>query len=55
MKSTVNRNWEGLTPGKKSHKFTFDQGTLMGGLAIIMFAYIIFRFFYPLIEKGVLW
>ncbi|MBU1822109.1 MAG: hypothetical protein KKG00_11450 [Bacteroidetes bacterium] len=55
MKEAVQRNWEGLTPGKKSQKLAFDQATLLGSLAIIIFAYIIFRFIYPLIDKGVLW
>jgi hypothetical protein len=55
MKEAIHRNWEDLTPGKKSQKVTLDQTTLLGSLAIIIFAYIIFRFIYPLIDKGVLW
>ncbi len=28
---------------------------LLGGLGLVIIAYIAFRFVYPLIEKGVLW
>ncbi|GAB2777347.1 hypothetical protein GCM10027275_20480 [Rhabdobacter roseus] len=51
----VQRNWEGLTPSKKSGRFALDQSTLLGGLSLLIFAYIIFRFIYPMISKGVLW
>lgn len=55
MKTTVNRNWEGFNSSKKSQKLAFDQATLLGGLAVVILAYLIFRFFYPLLDKGVLW
>lgn len=55
MKDAVHRNWEGLNTDKKSQKISLDQATLLGGLTIVIFAYIIFRFIYPLIDKGVLW
>lgn len=55
MKEVVQRNWEGLSSSKKSNKIELDQATFMGGLAVLIFAYIILRFIYPLIEKGILW
>ncbi|WP_373514276.1 hypothetical protein [Persicitalea sp.] len=55
MKQTLPRNWGGLNSEKKDHKFFLDQAFVMGGLAVLIFSYIIFRFIFPLLEKGVLW
>lgn len=55
MKQTLPPNWSGLNSDKKDQKFSLDQAFVMGGLAILIFAYIIFRFIFPLIDKGVLW
>ena len=55
MKQTISRHWGGLNSSKKDQKFSFDQAFVMGGLAVLIFAYIIFRFIFPLIDKGVLW
>lgn len=55
MKQTLSRHWGGLDPNKKDQKFSLDQAFVMGGLAVLIFAYIIFRFVFPLIDKGVLW
>lgn len=55
MKEAVSRNWTGFNSTKKNNRLAFDQATLLGGLGVLMFAYIIFRFIYPLVEKGVLW
>ncbi len=55
MKQTISRNWSGLNSEKKDHKFSLDQAFVVGGLTILIFAYIVFRFIFPLIDKGVLW
>ncbi len=55
MKQTLLRHWDGLNSNKKEQKNYLDQAFIMGGLAILIFAYIIFRFIFPLIDKGVLW
>jgi hypothetical protein len=48
------RNWEGFSTSKRNSSFTIDQATLLGGLAVLIFVYILFRFIYPLISKGVI-
>jgi hypothetical protein len=55
MKQTLPRHWDGLNSDKKDRKFFLDQAFVLGGLAVLIFAYIIFRFIFPLIDKGVLW
>ncbi|WP_165933403.1 hypothetical protein [Arundinibacter roseus] len=55
MKELTHKSWGGLAPSKKTQRFSLDQTTLLSGLAILIFAYIILRFIYPLIDKGVLW
>ncbi len=55
MKDVAQRNWKGINPGKKNSKLELDQATVLGSLTLLIFAYIIFRFIYPLVEKGVLW
>lgn len=55
MKQTLPRHWDGLNSNKKDQKFSLDQAFVLGGLAVLIFAYIIFRFIFPLIDKGVLW
>lgn len=54
-KNMIQRNWDGMSPNKRQEKLAIDQATLLGGLGILIIAYIAFRFVYPLIEKGVLW
>ena len=49
------RNWGGANSSKKEAKLAMDQTMLLGGLGILIFAYIVFRFIYPLVEKGILW
>ena len=51
----IQRNWGGLNSNKKEAKLAIDQTMLLGGLGLVIIAYIAFRFVYPLIEKGVLW
>lgn len=51
----IQRNWGGVSHNKKQDRLAIDQATLLGGLGILIIAYIAFRFVYPLIEKGVLW
>lgn len=55
MKDAAQRSWKGINQGKKSSKLELDQATVLGSLTLLIFAYIIFRFIYPLVEKGVLW
>ena len=51
----MQRNWGGVSHNKKQQRLAIDQATLLGGLGILIIAYIAFRFVYPLIEKGALW
>ena len=55
MKQTLPPHWGGMNSTKKDRKFSLDQAFVMGGLAVLIFAYIIFRFIFPLLDKGVLW
>ncbi len=55
MKQSLPRHWGDLNSSKKDQKFSLDQAFVMGGLAVLIFAYIILRFVFPLIDKGVLW
>lgn len=55
MKGIAQRSWKEINSGKKSTKIEIDQATVLGSLTLLIFAYIIFRFIYPLIEKGILW
>jgi hypothetical protein len=55
MKEVAQRNWGELSSNKKSNRIELDQASFLGGLAVLIFVYIIFRFIYPLIEKGILW
>ncbi len=50
----VAHRWEGINSSRRNERFTLDQSTLLGGLAFLIFVYIIFRFIYPLLTKGVL-
>lgn len=54
-RNMIQRNWGGMSHNKKQQRLAIDQATLLGGLGILIVAYIAFRFVYPLIEKGVLW
>jgi len=51
----MQRNWGGANSNKKEARLAIDQTMLLGGLGVLIFIYIVFRFIFPLIEKGVLW
>ncbi len=40
--------------GRKSPGW-FDTSHLMLGITIFIFLYLVFRFFYPILSKGILW
>lgn len=51
----IQRNWGSTSSTKKEARLAIDQTVLLGGLGLLILAYIVFRFIYPLVEKGVLW
>ncbi len=54
MKHTTQRNWRATRPPRRM-QFHFDQTTVLGGLALALFIYIVCYFVYPLMAKGLLW
>ncbi|QIP14898.1 MULTISPECIES: hypothetical protein [Spirosoma] len=54
MKPTAQRDWRVSRPSRRA-RVAFDQTTVLGGLTVALFAYIVYHFIYPLISKGLLW
>ncbi len=55
MKNSLLRSLDSTSPSRKNQKNSLDQATVFGGLTVLIVVYMVFRFIYPLIEKGVLW
>lgn len=55
MKNSLLKGLDITSPSRRNQKNSLDQATMLGGLTLLIVAYIVFRFIYPLIEKGVLW
>lgn len=48
-------NWSGASTSRKRSIWDINPTYLLSILAVLMFAYILFRFIYPLVVKGFLW
>ena len=54
MKHAARRDWRVARPSRRN-RFNFDQTTVLEGLTVVLFIYIVYYFIYPLISKGLLW
>ncbi|RAJ99794.1 hypothetical protein LX87_01490 [Larkinella arboricola] len=54
MRNSVPKEWKVSRPGRRV-RFEIDQISLLGVLTVMIFAYILFHFVYPIISKGLLW
>jgi hypothetical protein len=48
-------NWSNAPTSRKRNTWEVNPTYILTTLAVLMFAYIAFRFVYPLIVKGFLW
>ncbi|GAB3336265.1 hypothetical protein GCM10027299_46120 [Larkinella ripae] len=54
MRNVVQKEWRVNRPSRR-FRFEIDQISLLGVLTVMIFAYILFHFIYPIISKGLLW
>ncbi|WP_234733327.1 hypothetical protein [Tellurirhabdus bombi] len=54
MRNAIHKDWRG-SRSQRRFRFDIDQISFMGVLTVMIFAYILFHFIYPMISKGLLW
>ncbi|WP_171062850.1 hypothetical protein [Larkinella sp. C7] len=55
MRNVVPKEWRANRTGGRRARFEIDQISLLGVLTVMIFAYILFHFVYPIISKGLFW